>query len=163
MNDPKPYEQSMLGALLLTANAGPHVRQLIAEGLSFSHFYYGRHREIFIAMTALTDRDEPVDVLTVQAEVQRRGVADAFKVVGGVGPFVHSLPNSVPNVGALKDYAKRVMEMSAVRRMRVYALALAKAAEREDYQGIADAQKALTAIELPGARANGRRRLEAVQ
>lgn len=149
MNDPKAYEQSVLGALLLGSDARPQLKRLLGEGLRFGHFFYGRHREAFAAMVALADRDEPVDLLTVIAELERRGKAKDFKALGGIAAYMHSLPNIVPNASSLLTYARIVMESSAVRQKRTYALAIVRAADDGDHAGIIEAEQRLTSIALP--------------
>lgn len=162
MHDPRPYEQSVLGALLLASDARPQIKRLLGSGLSAQHFYYGRHRAIFTAMVALTDRDDTVDVLTVQAEMQRKGLAENYAPFGGVGTFLHSLVNSTPNVSALPDYVRRIKELSAIDQKRRAAQEIADACEREDYQGIVDAETRLRSIDLPATNGLRPRRLGVV-
>ena len=69
-------EEAVLGALLLDPNVVSEVReQLVSEC-----FYKEAHRKIFEAITALADRKEPIDILTVANELERRG---ELEEVGG--------------------------------------------------------------------------------
>jgi replicative DNA helicase len=115
-------------------------------------FYYRRHMEIWAALLALTDRDEPVDPLTVVAELGRRGVAQEFEVCGGATAYVHSLPTMSGPAANVTAYADRVIELSALRRKRRAAHDLLEAIAKEDYQAVEETEQRLTAIPLPGAR-----------
>ena len=66
-------EQSVLGAMMQDENA---VLQA-AEALSTDDFYQPAHREIFEAMVALHHQQRPIDLVTVDAELTRRGTLEA--------------------------------------------------------------------------------------
>jgi replicative DNA helicase len=64
-------------------------------------------------MLALADRSEPVDALTLSAELERRG---QLEDVGGQA-YVHSLPTGVPSAGHARDYARIVHDRAQLRRL----------------------------------------------
>ena len=104
-------EVSVLGAVLITERVLDEVQ--IDVGLRPEDFYFPKHQQIFKAMLALQDRTEPVDALTVSAELERQGMLDE---VGGTA-YVHSLPTSVPSAGHARNYAQIVRDRSQLRRL----------------------------------------------
>ena len=97
-------EQSVLGAVLLSDRCLPGLR--MQEGLAAEHFYRERHRLIFEAMCALSDRDVAVDVLTVAAELEQSGLLEQ----AGGKAAVDELSGAVPGVGGVRRYAQIVIE-----------------------------------------------------
>jgi replicative DNA helicase len=104
-------EVSVLGAVLITERALDEVQ--IDVGLRPEDFYFPKHQQIFKAMLALQDRSEPVDALTVSAELERQGMLDE---VGGTA-YVHSLPTSVPSAGHARTYSQIVRDRAQLRRL----------------------------------------------
>ena len=64
-------ERSVLGAMLQDSNA---VLQA-AEALTADDFYQPQHREIFDAMFQVYRERNAVDLVTVEAELSRRGIS----------------------------------------------------------------------------------------
>ena len=87
-------EMSVLGAVLIAEAALSQLQ--VDVRLRPEDFYLPKHGAIFKAMVALADRSEPVDALTVSAELERQG---ELAQVGGTA-YVHSLPSSVPAAAA---------------------------------------------------------------
>jgi replicative DNA helicase len=104
-------ESSVLGAILITETALDAVE--IDVGLRPDDFYLPKHRLIFKAMLSLKDKTEPVDALTVSAELERAG---ELEEAGGTA-FVHSLPTSVPSAGHAGQYAQIVRDRAQLRRL----------------------------------------------
>src|SRR5258705_3996006 len=104
-------EISVLGAVLITETALDQLQ--IDVGLRPEDFYFPKHQAIFKAMLALTDKSEPVDALTVSAELERQGELDQ---VGGTA-YVHSLPSSVPSAAHARQYAQIVHDRAQLRRL----------------------------------------------
>ena len=67
-------EKSVLSAMLQESNAV----QLAVEMLTKDDFYQPSHREIYDAMLALNLQQMPVDLMTVQAELSRRGTLEGI-------------------------------------------------------------------------------------
>ncbi|WP_116474294.1 replicative DNA helicase [Zobellella maritima] len=112
-------EQSVLGGLLLDNNAWDRV----AEKVSESDFYSRPHRLIFQAMQRLAQANNPVDLITVQEELERH---EALETVGGFSYLVEIAKNtpSAANIGA---YADIVRERAVVREMIAVANEIAEA------------------------------------
>jgi replicative DNA helicase len=141
-------ETGVLGAALLTAPAAPAA---LAEGLRSEHFYRPRHQLIWTAMTALIDRAEAIDALTVTEELRRMG---ELEEAGGES-FVHALPVEVPAVGNLMHYVRITMRYAGLREVLGAARDLQEAAMRMDEDGIAAAEARLV---RPSAEGEGRTR-----
>ncbi|WP_445401091.1 replicative DNA helicase [Zobellella sp. An-6] len=112
-------EQSVLGGLLLDNNAWDRV----AEKVSEPDFYSRPHRLIFQAMQRLSQAGQPIDLITVQEELERHEALDA---VGGFSYLVEIAKNtpSAANIGA---YADIVRERAVVREMIAVANEIAEA------------------------------------
>jgi replicative DNA helicase len=102
-------EQAVLGAIFLDSAA----LTLASEVLVPEDFYRASHQKIFHAMLKVADKGEPVDLVTVTAEL-----ADAkmLEEVGGVS-YLSELANSVPTAANVEYYARIVEEKSILRRL----------------------------------------------
>jgi replicative DNA helicase len=100
-------EQSVLGAILLDNDA---INQAI-ETLTGEDFYRESHREIFRAMTALTERNQAVDAITLTDALRTGGVLEA---VGGAG-YIAELAACVPTAANVGHYARIVREKALLR------------------------------------------------
>ena len=102
-------EQSVLGAMLQDGNA---VLQA-AETLTPDDFYQPQHKEIFDAMLKLHRDQAPVDFITVDSELSRRG---SLEGVGG-SAYLLQLVQYVPTTANVKAYITIVSEKSTLRRL----------------------------------------------
>ncbi|HJY81662.1 MAG TPA: DnaB-like helicase N-terminal domain-containing protein, partial [Candidatus Binatia bacterium] len=62
-------EESVLGGVLLDG----HALDRVIEGMSIEDFYRESHRKIFRAMLTLSEKDEPIDVITLADTLKARG------------------------------------------------------------------------------------------
>ena len=102
-------ERSVLGAMLRSREAAMKG----VEGLRPGDFYDPANREIFDAMTALSSASRPVDMVTVDEELSRRGKLEA---VGG-SAYLVELAQSVPFTTNIADYIRIVDEKATLRRL----------------------------------------------
>ena len=102
-------EQSVLGAMLQDSTA---VLQA-AESLVPDDFYQPQHKEIFDAMIALHKSQSPIDFITVDSELSRRGTLEG---VGGTA-YLLQLVQYVPTTANVKAYIGIVAEKSTLRRL----------------------------------------------
>jgi replicative DNA helicase len=102
-------EQSVLGSMLLSKDAIADVVESVRGG----DFYRPAHETIFDAMVDLYGRGEPVDPVTVAAELGRRG---ELTRVGGA-PYLHTLSASVPIAANAGYYAAIVRDKAVLRRL----------------------------------------------
>lgn len=102
-------EQSILGAMMLSREAA----STGCEMLSDEDFYHENHRLIFEAIASVFQRNEPVDLTTLSAELQRRKV---FERVGG-GGYLVTLTAVVPTARNAAQYAEIVRDKSLLRKL----------------------------------------------
>jgi len=102
-------EQSVLGAILLENEA---VNKVI-EILTPEDFYRDAHRKIFNALIALSERDEPADLITLSNELRK---TDQLDSVGGAS-YLASLIDLVPTAANIEYYAKIVKEKAVLRKL----------------------------------------------
>jgi replicative DNA helicase len=102
-------EESLLGAMLLS-------REAIADAVEvvqIDDFYKPSHAHIYEAITALYSSGEPVDVVTVAAELQRVELLDA---IGGSTKLM-SMQAATPAVSNANRYARIIEELALLRRL----------------------------------------------
>jgi replicative DNA helicase len=102
-------EQAVLGALLIDPDAIIKVVPI----LHMQDFYLEKHAWIYEAILALHERREPIDFLTVVAELEQRG---KLNDLGGAA-YVTALINAVPTVIHVEHYAHLVERLSIQRRL----------------------------------------------
>jgi len=100
-------ESSVLGGILLDNEA----INLVLELLRPEDFYRESHRKVFRAMIELSERSEPVDLITLSDFLKNRGDLDA---VGGTA-YLASLADFVPTAANIAYYARIVREKSILR------------------------------------------------
>ena len=128
-------ERSVLGAMLRSRQAA----MLAAESLKPADFYDPANREVFAAMYDMVTMSRPVDLVTVDEELTRRGRLDA---VGGAA-YLIELNDSVPSAANVQAYIRIVDEKATLRR-------LIRAAEKilqESYAGQKENDEILEAAE----------------
>ncbi|GHU82649.1 replicative DNA helicase [Clostridia bacterium] len=102
-------ERSVLGAMLQDAEAV----LLAQEMLTAEAFYEPAHQELFTAMLALTRLSRPVDLITADEELARRGTLEG---VGGTAYLVR-LTQYVPTTANVRAYIDIVDEKYTLRRL----------------------------------------------
>ncbi len=100
-------EQSVLGALLIDRDAVIEVAELLRP----EDFYRSHHGTIYGAVLELSEKREPVDLVTVSENLERQGQLDA---IGG-SAYLTSLINLTPTAVNAVYYA-RIVERKAVLR-----------------------------------------------
>ncbi len=128
-------EKCVLGAILINN----HAFNQAAEVIDATDFFREAHRRIFEKMVALTDRSEPVDLVTLNDELARSNELDG---VGGPA-YISALTDGVPRSANVEYYAKIVKEKATLRRLIQSATdVLARAYDAEE-----DADELLDAAE----------------
>ncbi|WP_028659952.1 replicative DNA helicase [Nocardioides insulae] len=102
-------EQSVLGSMLISKDAIADV----TEVLRGTDFYRPTHETIFDTIIDLYGRNEPVDMVTVAAELQRRG---DLPRIGGA-PYLHTISAIPPTAANAGYYAEIVREKAVLRRL----------------------------------------------
>lgn len=102
-------EESVLGGILLDSDA----INICLERITADDFYRAANRAIFEAMVRLTDKHEPVDVVTLSSELRSMGILEQS---GGI-ENLSRLASSVPSAANVGFYARTVKEMAVRRRV----------------------------------------------
>jgi replicative DNA helicase len=102
-------EQSVLGGMMLSKDAIADVVEVLRPG----DFYRPAHQAIYDCVLELYGRGEPVDAITVSAELERR---QELLRVGGA-PYMHTLIATVPTAANAGYYAEIVAEKAVLRRL----------------------------------------------
>jgi replicative DNA helicase len=102
-------EQSVLGGMLISKDAIADVIEVLRPG----DFYRPAHQVIYEAAVDLYGRGEPVDQITVAAELTRQG---AMQRAGGAA-YLIDLAGFVPTAASAGYYAKIVAEQAILRRL----------------------------------------------
>ena len=102
-------EQAIIGSMLTDKDA------VIAsiEVLKPDDFYREDNKAIYEAILNLYNRAEPIDIITVKAELESMGM---FEKVGGL-EYLAELPEKVPTTANAIKYIKIVEEKSTLRRL----------------------------------------------
>lgn len=98
-------EQAILGAIIQDQDNGA-IQKAIAEGLTPFHFYRESHRWIFLGISELFEKNEPVDIVTVADYLRKTGDLER---VGGVA-YLSTLADSVPTAANVKYHTRIVKE-----------------------------------------------------
>lgn len=101
-------EQAVLGSVLLSADALQTARSMLGSG----DWYRPAHEQLWSLILELSDRGEPVDALTVYAEVMHTGKARTMPAT-----YLHTLVSAVPTVANVAHYAQQVIEAADLRRL----------------------------------------------
>ncbi|MEK7587616.1 MAG: replicative DNA helicase [Patescibacteria group bacterium] len=117
-------EQSVLGAILIDKDAMIDV----AEFLRPAHFYKESHGLIFSAIMELYESHEPIDVVTVTAQLKKNG---SLKDAGG-SSAVSDLLNAVPTSAHAQRYARIIQEHFTKRQLVAAAAQITELAFREE-------------------------------
>jgi len=102
-------ERAVIEGILLR----PDRLALIAGRLSPEDFYLERHMLLYGAMMALLETEQPVDVRTVQAQLEQQA---QFETAGGLA-YLTGLDLDLPDLGRIDSYAEIVKERSVRRRL----------------------------------------------
>ena len=119
-------ERSVLGAMLQDSQSV----STAVEMLSADDFYVPAHREIFDAAKSLSQDNMAVDLVTMDAELSRRGTLPG---VGGI-EYLIELTQFVPTTANLRYYIRIVSEKSTLRRLIGAAGEISKASYSQEQE-----------------------------
>ena len=102
-------EQAVLGSMLVDKDAVLTVIEILKP----EDFYRNEHAEIYSAIIDLYEKGEPIDLLTLKAQLEVRGNYD---VINGF-EYLVSLNNPMYSITNVESYAKIVEEKSILRRL----------------------------------------------
>ena len=131
-------EISVLGAMLQDGTAVLRA----AEQLKPEDFYHPEHKEIFTVLTDMNRRQMAIDLVTVQAELARKGTLDG---IGGV-QYLMKINRDVPTAANVQEYIRIVREKSTLRKLIEASRGIMKdcyTQNRELPEVLANAEKAI--------------------
>ncbi|MBR3002801.1 MAG: replicative DNA helicase [Clostridia bacterium] len=102
-------EQAVIGSMLTDREAVSSAIEVLKE----NDFYREDNRLIYVAIVSLANRGEPIDIITVKAELEAMG---KFDNVGGI-EYLAELPDKVPTTANVSKYIKIVEEKSTIREL----------------------------------------------
>ncbi|MEK7097180.1 MAG: DnaB-like helicase N-terminal domain-containing protein, partial [Patescibacteria group bacterium] len=102
-------EKSVLGAVLIDSSS----INLVAEFLKSEHFYSREHQLVYSAMITLFEKQQPIDVVTIQDELKK---TDSLKLIGGKN-YLSDLINAVPTSAYIEQYGRIVKNHFVKRRL----------------------------------------------
>ncbi|CZR99090.1 Replicative DNA helicase [Clostridioides difficile] len=102
-------EQSILGSILLDKDAIITVTETIKP----NDFYKEAHKIIYECMITLSNKGEPIDLITLTEELRKQG---HLNDIGGIS-YITSLSTIVPTTSNVKYYADIVKEKSVLRKL----------------------------------------------
>jgi replicative DNA helicase len=117
-------EASILGGVILRNEVLSHL-----DTLEVDDFYDMRHKIVFAAIRALESTAKPIDVVTLENEVEKQGKLDA---IGGIA-FLGELALRVPTADNVLAYAEIVSDKHQARKLM---LASSEIAERGYEDGL---------------------------
>ena len=101
-------EASVLGGIILRNEVLSHLDTLEVED-----FYDHRHKVVFAAIRALEATAKPIDVVTLEVEIEKQGKLDA---IGGIA-FIGDLALRVPTADNVVTYAEIVTDKHQARKL----------------------------------------------
>ena len=117
-------EMSALGSMMIERSA-------LEKGLEMlrpEDFYRSAHQQIFDALSSLSERDEPADLITLQEALRARNKLDEC---GGT-EYLMALVDSVPTAANLEHYSRIVEHKSILRKLIAAGTAIIGLAQNED-------------------------------
>lgn len=102
-------EQAVLGGIMIENDAINRV----VEYIEVDDFYRESHRKIFRVMIELSEKGEPIDLVTLTDLLRSRGEVEE---VGG-STYLSLLVDSIPTAANSANYAKLIREKSILRRL----------------------------------------------
>ena len=128
-------EEAVLGALMLEKDA----LSTVIDSLMASSFYKESHQRIYQAILTLFSNSEPIDLLTVTAQLRKSG---DIELIGGVG-YITELTSRV-NSAANIEYHARIIAEAAIKR---YIITLSSEIQKDAYEDTTDAFQLLDKFE----------------
>ncbi len=134
-------ERALLGALLLKPDAIYDVSDIVGP----DSFYAEKHRLIFAAMRELTERSEPIDLLSLSERMQDQGLLER----SGGRSYLAELAGSAPTPGNFSHYAELVSRKFLLRSLIDTAYHITESAyddARDTMEVLDEAEKSIYAI-----------------
>ncbi|NJL26768.1 MAG: replicative DNA helicase [Thermoanaerobaculia bacterium] len=108
-----PHSEEAERAVLASVLLSPEVLPLISGRLRAEDFYLERHQTLFQTMLDLLEVERPIDLRTLQATLEQRGL---FEKLGGIA-YLAGLDLDLPDIGRVDTYVELVKERSVRRQL----------------------------------------------
>ena len=95
-------EQSVLGSLMFNKDAIAEISDMLRP----EDFYRGTHQSIFETMLELSEKNEPIDLLSVSNRLEEK---EKLEGIGGTS-YLTDLINTVPSAANIVHYAKIIQK-----------------------------------------------------
>ena len=95
-------ENAVIASMLLSREAVSTAVELLDD----TCFYKDAHKHIFLSALALFEKNQPIDILTISNELEKRGLLEA---VGG-HYYLTELVERVPSASNIEYYCKIVLD-----------------------------------------------------
>lgn len=99
----KDLEEAILGAIMLEKTAIDFALEILQPEC----FYVEAHQRIFRAMLSLTNKSQPIDILTVTQELR---ACDELEMCGGAY-YITRLTNSVVSAANIESHSRIILQM----------------------------------------------------
>lgn len=153
MSQALPYNQdaeaSVLGGILLRNDV---LSQL--DTLEVEDFYDHKHKVVFQAVRSLEAADRPIDIVTLEDEIEKAGKLEA---IGGVA-FLGELTLRVPTADNVLAYAEIIRAHHLTRKTRVMLAEVVAEAEADGRGGldlVRDVAAAMNSLEVAATAGDG--------
>lgn len=143
-------EQGVLGCILLAPNEcmGTCIEKLHAVG---EEFYDLRHRHLYQALSAMYDRRDPIDLLSVQQMLRDKQQLEA---IGGLA-YLAQLPDCVPSAANLDHYLGILCDKFLMRSAILVGTGIVQDVFENEHEPIAVLDRAEAAVLKVGHQRNG--------
>ncbi|MFJ6355153.1 replicative DNA helicase [Streptomyces sp. NPDC092046] len=148
-------EQAVLGTLMSSNGASArYLAEILESGITAGDYYRPAHALIHRAVCALHQRQEPVDPVTVAAELTRRG--ELTKVGGAT--YLHTCVQAVPTTANGPRYAE-IVRAKAYRRaaiesaQKILQYAYSDQGDETDVRSLVEQELTAIAAGMPGLHA----------
>jgi replicative DNA helicase len=127
MSRPLPHnreaEAAVLGGVMLRNDALHEVTTLIDD----EAFYVPAHRAVFKAMLKLAERGQPIDIVTLEAQLRAQ---DELNLIGGLEGLGH-LADRYPSSHNIASHAELIRQSAAIRDLVIAAQEIAEEGREE--------------------------------
>ncbi|HFE45024.1 MAG TPA: replicative DNA helicase [Nannocystis exedens] len=139
-------EAAVLGGILLR---GIHALNDVIDVISAEDFYNPASQAIFRAMSTLAQRQEPIDVITLEAQLR---ATDTLRLVGGI-EALSTLGDRYATSHNIAHHAELVRQAAVLRNLSIAAREIAEDAQNDPekpYEFIDEAEKKIMAVNEHG-------------
>ena len=110
---PLPHSEESERAVLAAILLAPRLLSTVSGRLLAEDFYIERHQLLYEVMLELLEREQEIDLRTLQARLEHR---DLFDRIGGMA-YLAGLDLDLPDIGRIDTYVDLVKERSVRRRL----------------------------------------------